>query len=107
MDSGPTGRKPLSSVEIYDSTTKTWTAGPELPYPLFGAVMVQYGLDEVYSGVSKKSKYFKNLTNSEKYSKSQGCQSSVLNVKTHYLFQLTDLFYPVFNKMGPAISDCN
>ncbi len=49
MDSGPTGRKPLSSVEIYDSTTKTWTAVPELPHPLFGAVMVQYGLDEVYS----------------------------------------------------------
>ena len=40
-------RKPLSSVEIYDSTTKTWSAGPELPQPLFGAVMVQYGLDEV------------------------------------------------------------
>ncbi len=47
VDSGPTGRKPLSSVEIYDSSTKTWTAGPELPHPIFGAVMVQYGLDEV------------------------------------------------------------
>jgi hypothetical protein len=41
------GRKPLASVEIYDSTTKLWTAGPELPNPVFGAAMVQYGLDEV------------------------------------------------------------
>jgi hypothetical protein len=28
---------------------KFWSAGPELPKPLFGAVMVQYGLDEVNS----------------------------------------------------------
>ena len=41
------GRKPLSSVEIYDSATKLWTVGPELPHPVFGAAMVQYGLDEV------------------------------------------------------------
>jgi len=45
----PARKKPLSSVEIYDSSTKTWSAGPELPQPLFGAVMIQYGLDEVNS----------------------------------------------------------
>ena len=49
VDVDPARKKPLSSVEIYDSTTKTWSAGPELPQPLFGAVMVQYGLDEVNS----------------------------------------------------------
>lgn len=41
------GRKPLSSVEIYDSASKTWTAGPDLPNPRFGSVIVQYGSEEV------------------------------------------------------------
>ena len=34
-------------MEIYDSATKTWSAGPDLPNPRFGSVIVQYGLEEV------------------------------------------------------------
>ena len=45
--SAESDRNPIASVEIFDPATDRWSSGPDLPEPRFGAVMVQYGLDEV------------------------------------------------------------
>ena len=45
--SADTERNPLYSVEIFDPETLNWSSGPKLPQSRFGAVMVQYGADEV------------------------------------------------------------
>ena len=40
----------LSSSEIYDPATNTWTEGPELPSATYGAKMINFGGDVYHVG---------------------------------------------------------
>ncbi|MEM7156773.1 MAG: kelch repeat-containing protein [Myxococcota bacterium] len=44
-------RRPSSEVDVYDPATKTWSKGPALPGPGFGAAAVSHGGSIIVSGM--------------------------------------------------------